>query len=155
MNFWSHQSSSFPVSSLHGVLYKLHNPHPGFLGPLDLLMKINNSFYSVRSRIKNQRTKSSEQEVFPAEARFWLPREAGKLMGLRVRSESFWSRLLHWLGGWWHVISAHGAQALNEKLLFHFPCSRSWSRIGSRVSTLTTGHPESLSAPIWLKEPSS
>lgn len=42
-------------------------PTQGFwvFTPSDFLVKINNSFSSVRNVIKNQKTKSSEQEVFP------------------------------------------------------------------------------------------
>ena len=46
----------------------------GSLTPSDFLAKINISFYSVRNIIRNQRTKSSEQEVFPADPLPMVPK---------------------------------------------------------------------------------
>ena len=117
-------------STEFSINYTIPPRTSGSSTPLAFLMKINISFYSVRNIIRKQRTKSSEQEVSPADLCQWSLSLASANTGMLERKWR-WSSDLSLLvpafstncvdGG--HVTSSHWAQFLNEKLPFCFPYS--------------------------------
>lgn len=89
-------------STEFSINYTIPPRTSGSSTPLAFLMKINISFYSVRNIIKKRRTKSSEQEIPPADPVPVVPDaclgqhwDAGKKMELKLRSESFRYCLFH------------------------------------------------------------